>query len=108
MIRTFSPASARSFTDKTTHDAYTYVPVAYVLCEKYETLLPEWQEGRIEFLRQARREKWSHGGGGAAVRGIGEEEEVQVVRYHTTGHCPNVSDPEGCARKVIEAIGKVW
>ena len=85
-VKKMSPQSAGSFTDKSTHDAYRHIPVSWILCEQDAVLTPEWQLGRIEFLKSAR-----------------EDGKVEVVRYDA-GHCPNVSDPEGTARVILRAI----
>lgn len=85
-LKRFSPQSARCFTDKMTYDAFRHIPVSYILCELDNTLLPWWQERRIEFLKSAR-----------------SDGEVHVVRFKT-GHCPNITEPEATAQKVLEAL----
>lgn len=86
LLQGFHPQSARCFTDKVTYDAFRHIPVSYILCEQDNVLLPWWQERRIEFLKTARADG-----------------EVHVVRFNT-GHCPNISEPEATAQKVLEAV----
>lgn len=88
-IRSMSASSVISFNEKVTHEAFRDTPVSYIFCEKDAVLTPEWQMDRIEFLKNAR-----HDG------------KVNVVRFDA-GHCPNVSNPMGAARKVIEAMESI-
>ena len=85
-IRKFSPQSTRSFTDKVVHDAFRHIQASWILCEQDAVLPPDWQKGKIEFLKSVRPDK-----------------RVDVLSLDA-GHCPNASDPEGAARKVLEAI----
>ena len=87
-MKGFSAQSAQVFSDTVTYDAYRHIPVSYILCERDAVLLPEWQKGRIDFLKKARADG-----------------EVKIVRFDT-GHCPNVSEPEAAARKVVEALSE--
>lgn len=85
-VRKMSPQSACSFTDKTKYDAYRHVPISYIICEKDFVLTRDWQLERVEFINSVR-----------------EGGKVDVLRFDA-GHCPNVSDPEGCARVVVQAV----
>lgn len=85
-IRAMNPSSVISFQEKATHEAYRYTSVSYVSCEQDAVLTPEWQMARIISMKNAR-----HDG------------KVHIVRFDA-GHCPNVSNPMGTARKVLEAI----
>lgn len=85
-LRSMSPASVSSFAEKATNDAYRYTSVAYILCEQDAVLTPEWQMERINFIKSSR-----------------DDGKVNIVRFDA-GHCPNVSNPMGTARKVLEAI----
>lgn len=89
LMKGFNDQSAKVFTDPVTYDAYRHIPVSYILCERDAVLLPDWQMGRIEFLKKARADG-----------------KVDVVRFDT-GHCPNISKPEATARKVIEALSEI-
>jgi pimeloyl-ACP methyl ester carboxylesterase len=86
LMKGFSPQSTKVFTEKVTYDAYRHIPVSYIFCERDNVLLPWWQEGRIEFLKNARADG-----------------QVKVVKFDT-GHCPNISEPEAAAKKVLEAL----
>lgn len=85
-IQRFSPQSARCFTEKMTYDAFRHIPVSFIFCELDNVLLPWWQEKRIEFLKSAR-----------------SDGKVHVVKFNT-GHCPNITNPEATAQKVLEAL----
>lgn len=85
-VRKMGPQSVCSFTEKTTFDAYRHVPVSYIVCEKDMVLPIDWQMAKVELMNS-----------------IKKGEKVDVLRFDA-GHCPNVSDPEGCARLVVEAV----
>ncbi|KAJ9602328.1 hypothetical protein H2200_013183 [Cladophialophora chaetospira] len=78
--------SAICYTGKCVYDAYRHIPITYIICTQDEVLTPEFQEGRVEFLRK-------------------EAKELDVVRMET-GHCPNISALEETARVIVGAIEK--
>ncbi|KIW13637.1 hypothetical protein PV08_08828 [Exophiala spinifera] len=78
--------SAICYTGKAVYPAYRYVPVSYIFCSGDKVLTPEFQQGRIDFLKK-------------------EAKEFDLLRLET-GHCPNVSEPEATAKVICEAINK--
>ena len=60
--------------------------MTFIICTEDQVLTPEFQEGRVEFLKK-------------------EAKSIDVVRMKT-GHCPNVSKVEETAEVVVQAIGK--
>lgn len=88
-IHKMSLQSTRSFGDKTTFDAYKYVPVGFIICEKDNVLPPDFQAERIELLRKARADG-----------------KVSVHKLDA-GHCPNVSAVAKCAEVIAEAVRTV-
>ncbi len=76
--------SAICYTGKCVYDAYRHIPVTYIVCTADEVLTPEFQKGRVEFLKK-------------------EGMDVDVVKMET-GHCPNVSKLEETVEVIVQAI----
>ncbi|KIW37879.1 uncharacterized protein PV06_09861 [Exophiala oligosperma] len=74
------------YAGKAVYPAYRDVPVSYIFYSGDKVLTPEFQQGRIDFLKK-------------------EAKEFDLLRLET-GHCPNVSEPEATAKIICEAINK--
>ena len=78
--------SGLSFNGRATYPGYRHIPSTYILTEKDEVLVPEFQQRMIAFLEEETAEK------------------INVVLIDT-GHCPNASAPEKVAASVREILG---
>lgn len=72
------------YAGKAVYDAYRHIPVSYIFCAGDKVLPPEFQQGRIDFLKK-------------------EARELDLFCLET-GHCPNVSEPEATATVICDAI----
>ena len=72
------------YAGKAVYDAYRHIPVSYIFCAGDKVLPPDFQQGRIDFLKK-------------------EAKELDLFCLET-GHCPNVSEPEATARVICDAV----
>jgi hypothetical protein len=90
LVKQFTWHSAPSFAGPCTYAGYEDAAnVAFILCEKDETIKPTFQEKMIKEAGGARGKK-----GGS---------EIKVLRLGS-GHCPNASQPKEVAQLIKEAV----
>ncbi len=90
MVKQFTMHSAPSFAGEATYAGYQDVKnVAYIFCTEDQTLKPDFQKQMI----------------GNINTGRGGKGECKVYDFES-GHCPNTSQPEKIAKKVVEIIEK--
>lgn len=89
----FTWHSALSFGGQCTYAGYEDAAnVSFILCDKDETIKPEFQSKMIREAGEARKAK----GGG----------DVKVYHFDS-GHCPNASKPKEVAELVGKAVGEM-
>jgi hypothetical protein len=90
LVKEFTWHSASSFAGPCTYAGYEDAAnVAFIFCEKDETIKPAFQEKMIREAGEARGKK-----GGS---------EIKVFRLDS-GHCPNASKPREVAELVVKAV----
>jgi hypothetical protein len=82
LVKLMSKHSALSFAGQLTYPAYKYIPASYIVCEGDFIITPEKQQKFIERIKTE----------------SGKEVDVHTM---STGHCPNVTQPDELARVIV-------